>query len=63
MMYRIDLSHFSESQRQKIRNDLHPYIWEIYDVSLCPSVIDVHWTSEKSIKDLFPNLIPYLTVQ
>lgn len=63
MMYRIDLSHFTESQREKILKELQPYTWEIYDVSYIPPIIDVLWTSEKSIKELFPYLIPYLTVQ
>ncbi len=63
MTYRLDLSHFTESQREKILKELQPYTWEIYDVSYIPPIIDVHWTSEKSIKELFPYLIPYLTVQ
>ena len=62
MMYRINLSDFSLSEREKIRKDLQPYVWEIYDVSYTPPVIDVHWTSEKSIKELFPDLFPYLTI-
>ena len=61
MMYRIDLSHFSNDKRKKIRKDMQPYVWEIYDVSLRPPVIDVHWTSEKSIKEIFPDVCPYLT--
>lgn len=63
MMYRIDLSAFSQAERLKIQENLQPFVWEIYDVSHNPPVIDVHWTSEKSIKEIFPNLRPYLTAQ
>ncbi len=62
MMYRINLSDFSVSQREKIQKDLRPYTWEIYNVSYCPPIIDVHWTSEKSINKIFPDLIPYLGI-
>lgn len=62
MMYRIDLSSFSNDDREKIRKNMQPYVWEIYDVSLLPPVIDIHWTSEKSINEIFPSLRPYLTV-
>ena len=63
MMYRIDLSHFSDSQREKILKDLQPYTWEIYDISYIPPIIDIDWRSEKSIKELFPELVPYLIAQ
>lgn len=63
MMYRIDLSAFSQAEYVKIQKDLQPYVWETYNVSYNPPVIDVHWTLEKSIKEIFPNLCPYLTAQ
>ena len=62
MMYRLNLSHFSISECEKIRKDLQPYAWEIYDVSYRPPVIDIHWNSEKSIKELFPDLLQYMTI-
>ena len=63
MMYRIDLSAFSQTERLKIQKDLQPYVWEIYDISYNPPVIDIHWDSAESFEKIFPFLVPYASVQ
>lgn len=63
MMYRIDLSAFSKSECMKIQKDLQPYVWEIYDISYNPPIIDIHWDSEEPFERLFPALVPYASVQ
>lgn len=60
MMYRIDISHLSHVERGQLRKNLMPYVWEIYDVSYSPPVIDIHWTSDEDFRNLFPNLVPHL---